>query len=142
MRDRAAAVPVLAGMRITGARESNGRAHLLLADCAGAEIDLIVDHVIGATGYETDVHRLPFLSSDMVGRMDLVGKSPRLSAQFESSIPGLYFAGPIATASFGPVMRFVAGAGFTSRRISAHLARSLRAGRVTARGNNWLAKSS
>lgn len=142
MRDRAKAVPVLAGMRITGARESNGRAQLRLADGTGAEMDLIVDHVIGATGYENDVRRLPFLSSDMVGRMDLVGNSPRLSAQFESSISGLYFAGPIATASFGPVMRFVAGAGFTSRRISAHLARSLRARRVTTQGNNWLAKSS
>lgn len=142
MRERAAGVPVLAGMRVTGAQEKNGRAQLNLGDSAGTEMDLIVEHIIAATGYENDVHRLPFLPPDLVGQMDLVGKTPRLSAQFESSIPGLYFAGPIAAASFGPVMRFVAGAGFTSRRISAHLARSFRARRNSAQRNSWLAKSS
>ena len=52
------------------------------------------------------------------------GIATRLSAQFESSVPGLYFVGPMAATSFGPVMRFAAGAGFTSRTIAAHLARS------------------
>ena len=45
-----------------------------------------------------------------------------LSADFESSLPGLFFAGPVAAASFGPVMRFAVGAKFTARRLSRHLA--------------------
>jgi hypothetical protein len=48
-----------------------------------------------------------------------------VSSEFESSVPGLYFLGPIAANSFGPVMRFAFGADFTARRISRHLANSI-----------------
>jgi hypothetical protein len=47
---------------------------------------------------------------------------PILSAHFESSVPGLYFAGLPSAYSFGPVMRFVAGAAFTAHKISVQLA--------------------
>jgi FAD-dependent urate hydroxylase len=129
MRERAAAVPLLAGFRLIGAEEHAGRARLRLADASAGESEIVADHVIAATGFDNDVRKLPFLHAGMLDRMRLTGRAPRLSAHFESSIPGLYFAGPIAAASFGPVMRFVIGAGFTSRRISAHLARALRAQR-------------
>jgi hypothetical protein len=41
-----------------------------------------------------------------------------LSAEFESSVAGLHFAGASAVASFGPLLRFIAGAGFAARRIT------------------------
>jgi hypothetical protein len=50
------------------------------------------------------------------------GNSPALSSHFESSIPGLYFTGLAAVASFGPLLRFVYGTRFMARRISGHLA--------------------
>jgi hypothetical protein len=37
-------------------------------------------------------------------------------------VPGLHFIGPAAANSFGPMLRFAAGAEFTSRRLSRHLA--------------------
>jgi hypothetical protein len=48
---------------------------------------------------------------------------PELSRHFESSVHGLYITGLATTGSFGPLMRFVAGADFTARRIGRHLAR-------------------
>jgi hypothetical protein len=35
---------------------------------------------------------------------------------FEPSVPGVYFVGIEAGNSFGPVMRFIFGAGFAARR--------------------------
>ena len=47
---------------------------------------------------------------------------PVLSAGFESSVPGLYFTGLAAAASFGPLMRFMYGADFAARTIGRRLA--------------------
>jgi hypothetical protein len=46
-----------------------------------------------------------------------------LSADFETSVPGLYVMGPAAAGSFGPLMRFMFGADFAVRRIDDRLAR-------------------
>ena len=54
-----------------------------------------------------------------------------LSSSFESSVPGLYFTGLAAANSFGPVMRFAFGAGYTSRHLSEMIAKS------TSRGREW-----
>jgi len=48
-----------------------------------------------------------------------------LSSSFESSVPGLYFAGVSAANSFGPVMRFAFGAGFAARTLTRALEKSL-----------------
>jgi hypothetical protein len=125
MKERAEAVPTLLGYSLSDARAKDGRVHLRLASAGGARRNVLADHVIAATGYRPDIRRLPFLSVDILEKLQLAGRLPRLSAHFESSVPGLYFAGPITAASFGPVMRFAAGADFTSRRISKHLMRSL-----------------
>ena len=50
------------------------------------------------------------------------GGAPIISANFESSEPGLYFIGVASAATFGPVMRFVAGAEFTVQNLSHRLA--------------------
>ncbi|MET7827056.1 hypothetical protein ABZT23_20525 [Streptomyces sp. NPDC005386] len=39
-------------------------------------------------------------------------------------MPGLYFTGSLAAATFGPVMRFVAGSAYAASRITRHTLRS------------------
>ncbi|WP_043465182.1 NAD(P)-binding domain-containing protein [Kitasatospora sp. MBT66] len=89
----------------------------------GTTPELEVDHVLAATGYRVDVGRLDYLSSELRGTVDRRnGGAPRLSAGFESSVPGLHFAGLSAADTFGPLMRFVCGTGFAARRISRSVA--------------------
>jgi thioredoxin reductase len=126
MKDRAAFVPRLLGCELQEARAVGGRVQLRLTRVDGSERQITADHVIAATGYQPEVRRLPFLSPDIVEQLKLIGRVPRLSAHFESSVPGLYFIGPIAAPSFGPVMRFAVGAEFTCQRVSRHLARGAR----------------
>jgi hypothetical protein len=63
-------------------------------------------HIIAATGYRTDIRRLPFLSVGITLQLKLFDNVPELSSHFESSAPGLFFVGPAAVESFGPVLRF------------------------------------
>jgi Pyridine nucleotide-disulphide oxidoreductase len=123
MKDRAASVPLLLGCSLQEARASRHGVQLRLLSMDGSTQIVEADHVIAATGYRADVHRFPFLSPAIIEQLRLIGKAPRLSVNFESSIPGLYFVGHVSTTTFGPVMRFVFGADFTSRTISRHLAR-------------------
>jgi hypothetical protein len=58
----------------------------------------------------------------LIAELAHVDGAPRLSRNFETSVPGLYVIGPAAANSFGPMLRFAAGAGFTSRRLSRHIA--------------------
>lgn len=128
MKDRAASVPLLLGCSLQEARLSKHGVQLRFVSMDGSTQIVEADHVIAATGYEADVHRFPFLSPAIVEQLHLIGKTPRLSVNFESSLPGLYFVGYASAPTFGPVMRFVFGADFTSRRISRHLA-NVRPGR-------------
>src|SRR5262252_79650 len=95
---------------------------------AGQDEKLIrVDHIISATGYEADVDRLPFLSPNLAADVKRIERAPELSPAFEStSVPGLYFVGPVASFSFGPLVRFVAGAEFAVPRISRHIVRNVK----------------
>jgi FAD-dependent urate hydroxylase len=122
MKYRVSSVPLHLGCSLREARVSGHSVQLQLIKLDGSSQMVEADHVIAATGYRADVHRLPFLSSAILERLHLIGKTPRLSVNFESSVPGLYFVGHASTTTFGPVMRFVFGADFTSRRISRHLA--------------------
>lgn len=127
MKDRAAQIPKLLRYELRKSVFFDNRVQLRLAAADGSIRQISVDHVIAATGYKIDVSRLSFLRPDILEQLQLVEQSPRLSPHFESSVPGLYFAGPITAINFGPVMRFAFGAGFTSRTISTHLARSVAA---------------
>jgi len=122
MKTRAEPVAKLLGHEVLYAREANGRLELRLGARDGSSRALVVDHAIAATGYRQDVRLLPFLDAEVTAGLDTLAGTPRLSSNFESSVPGLYFIGPIAANTFGPVMRFSIGAGFTSRRLSRHLA--------------------
>jgi cation diffusion facilitator CzcD-associated flavoprotein CzcO len=114
-------VPVLTGVRLVGASASNGGLRLQVTGPNG-EREVEADHVIAGTGYRVDVDRLAFLAPDLRARLERVHGAPRLSAGFESSVPGLYFVGLAAANSFGPAMRFVCGTRFAAERVSAHAA--------------------
>ncbi|HLY31537.1 MAG TPA: hypothetical protein VKQ36_10940, partial [Ktedonobacterales bacterium] len=51
-----------------------------------------------------------------------VDSQPILDSGFESSVPGLFFAGAISNYNFGPLCRFVAGARVSARHITRRLA--------------------
>ena len=118
-------VSMLLNTSISSASIAKGCVALQLSD--GKETRTIeVDHVIAATGYRIDLQRLNLLPSELRSEIRLTGKSPMLSAHFESSVPGLYFIGVAATNTFGPVMRFAYGADFTARRLSRHLGKAVK----------------
>ncbi|RKE22624.1 FAD-dependent oxidoreductase [Streptomyces sp. TLI_171] len=113
-------VPVVAGRALTGVEEVDGGVRLRLS---GTPEPVEAEHVVVATGYRVDVGRLELLDPPVREALRTHAGSPRLSAGFESSVPGLYFAGLAAADTFGPVMRFVCGTGFAARRLSDALAR-------------------
>jgi cation diffusion facilitator CzcD-associated flavoprotein CzcO len=119
-------LPVLAGHQLRAAEARNGRVALQFTDQNERAKELIADHVIAATGYRFNIQNLPFLNQNLKSRIKHEEQMPRLSAHFESTVPGLLFAGLAGANSFGPVMRFIAGTGFTARRISLHLAKDQR----------------
>jgi FAD-dependent urate hydroxylase len=116
-------VPVLLGHSLEGAEIKEGQVRLQLVDSEGCRSILSVDHVVAATGYRPDVHRLPFMSPRLTERLRLVENTPVLSANFETSIRGLHVVGLLSAYSFGPVVKFVAGSSYTARRVATHLAR-------------------
>jgi thioredoxin reductase len=126
VRDRIAGrVPFHLGVEITGANEEGGKVKLELKDQAGRLETIEIDHVIAATGYAVDVERLCFLSPALRQRIRRSEKAPALSANFESSVPGLYFLGLAAANSFGPLLRFACGADFAAGRLAKHLVKQV-----------------
>ena len=77
-----------------------------------------VDHALLATGYRVDIALYPFLAKPLLKSVETVNGYPKLNNGFESSVPGLHFLGAPAAWSFGPLMRFVAGADFASRNLT------------------------
>lgn len=113
-------IPVLLGCNPDYADVRGG---CIYVRCNGdqSHFELMTDHVIAATGYRVNVDRLAFLSGNIRSSLQSVESTPILSRNFESSVPGLYFVGLASAPGFGPVMRFLYGAGYTARRISKHL---------------------
>jgi thioredoxin reductase len=118
-------LPVHLGSTVRKAEAQNGRVHLTIETADGSRRELVADRVIAATGYKVDLGRLRFLSSEIRSKIKLLNGSPTLSTSFESSVPGLYFAGMASANSFGPVMRFAVGAGFTARTICGAIEKSV-----------------
>jgi len=121
MNDRISHVPQLLGYELIGAEVLGDRLRLDLTR-DGRHIGIETDHLIAATDYQPGLERLPFLPASLRASIRSVEDTPILSSRFESSVAGLYFVGPIAANSFGPVMRFGFGAKYASRRLSRHLA--------------------
>jgi cation diffusion facilitator CzcD-associated flavoprotein CzcO len=104
---------------VEGVRESGGRAALQLRSESGGASSLAVDHLIAGTGYKIDIDKIVFLDPSIRLKLARAGNSgsPRLSARFESSVPGLYFVGLTAAATFGPLLRFVHGTKFAATTV-------------------------
>jgi len=118
-------VPLHLGCTTQSAEIQNGKVRLSIQAEDGGKLEIITEHVIAATGYRVDMERLKFLNAEIRSKVKAVNGSPVLSKCFESSIPGLFFAGVAAANSFGPVMRFAFGAGFAARTITRALAKSV-----------------
>lgn len=125
IKHRLKPVPVTLGHLLHEAYEENGRPHLRFATRDGDQKVFSADHIIAATGYKPDLQRIHFISQDIMDGLNTINKTPRLNAYFESSMPGLYFAGPATANIFGPVMRFAIGAEFAAKQITRHLLRNL-----------------
>jgi thioredoxin reductase len=117
-------IPIITGAKIDEVRAENGRAHLVVSQANGCTMHISADHIIAATGYKVDVRRLSFLSGQIQSDLRCADQAPVLSRNFESSVRSLYFVGTASANSFGPMLRFVHGADFTARRLSAHLSAS------------------
>lgn len=123
LRDRfAGAVPVFAGHSLAESSVVDGRVRLVLRANGDAPLEIVTEHVVAATGYRVDVDRLELLDADIRAEIKRIAGAPALSSTFESSARGLYFAGLAAANSFGPLLRFVCGTDFTTRRIGGALA--------------------
>jgi hypothetical protein len=119
-------VPLLVGHALHSAQERSGGAVLNLIDAGGRQSMLRADHVIAGTGYRFRLQALPFFGREVLTRLDSIDGLPALSAGFESSVPGLYFAGLASAYDFGPVMRFIHGTNYAARRICAEIAAKAR----------------
>ncbi|MEV5123758.1 FAD-dependent oxidoreductase [Streptomyces decoyicus] len=125
LRDRfAGRVQVTQGRRIVRATVRDGRPVLALRGADGQGGELVADHVLAATGYRMDLAALDFLGQGLRTGIVTRAGGPLLDAGFGSSVPGLYFTGLPAAASFGPVMRFVCGTEFASPRLARAVARA------------------
>jgi thioredoxin reductase len=113
------------------------RSEVLAATMAGTRVRLATtgpdglstleaDHVIAGTGYEFDLERISFLDRRLVRDLHRHELAPKLDRHFQSSVPRLYFMGPVAAESFGPLVRFVAGAPFAVSRLTAHISKQVR----------------
>ncbi|MFG2458646.1 FAD-dependent oxidoreductase [Streptomyces sp. NPDC048523] len=108
--------------RILKADTSRGHPSLEVRTDAGTMDRLAADHIIAATGYRVDLAAMDFLGHELRTALAVSRGTPRLGAGYVSSVPGLYFTGLPAAASYGPVMRFVCGTEFASPRLAHHLA--------------------
>ncbi|MFF7169578.1 FAD-dependent oxidoreductase [Streptomyces pseudovenezuelae] len=108
--------------RILKADTADGRPTLEVLTPAKSPDRLDADHVIAATGYRVDLAAMDFLGHELRTALAVSRGTPRLGAGYVSSVPGLYFTGLPAAASYGPVMRFVCGTEFASPRLARHLA--------------------
>jgi FAD-dependent urate hydroxylase len=124
LRDRVEhKIPIHFGVTVVGAHEASGRVTLELRHAKnGSQCPLIVDHVIAGSGYDINVERIGFIDPKLRCAIERLAYAPKLNASFASSVPGLYFIGPASAMSFGPLFRFVVGAEYTARAVSAHLA--------------------
>jgi cation diffusion facilitator CzcD-associated flavoprotein CzcO len=121
LQPRLCSVPVAVGTTITHVSPSGTRLAIKLSD--GTQ--RTVDHALLATGYRIDVRRYSFLDEGLARAIRMVSDAdgyPALDRGFESSVSGMHIVGAPAAASFGPLMRFVAGTGYAARALTRRIA--------------------
>jgi FAD-dependent urate hydroxylase len=127
--ERLKSVPMNLGRSAVRAAEVSGRVKIQLDDGSVRS----VDHVLLGTGYQVDVSKYPFLDPKLANSISRFGGYPRLSDGFESSVPGLHFLGAPAIWSFGPLMQFVVGTHYSSRKLLRYIAGKTAGQRVQVR---------
>jgi len=116
--------PVHLGWHIAGATATGSGVELRLRHADGRTQALQADHVVCATGFRTEIDRLPFLDRPLKQAIRTLHGAPLLSRNFETSVADLFMVGPSAALTFGPLMRFAVGAKYTSARLGRHLGKS------------------
>jgi len=92
-----------------------------LGDRVALDLDVgerVFDRVLLGTGYQIDIARLGILGPQLLDRIVRAEGSPLLRPGFESSVPKLHFVGSYAVKSFGPLLRFIAGAPYAARAVA------------------------
>ncbi|GAA0616729.1 hypothetical protein [Streptomyces crystallinus] len=90
---------------------------------------LLADRLTTAAGYRPSTERVTLLSMPVRRRLSRTPDAPPwVDTRFESAHPGLFFAGLLTTAFFGPLMGSALGADFTARRILKGVRRRLGTG--------------
>jgi FAD-dependent urate hydroxylase len=112
--------PLHTGVTVTAARPETGVVRLTVISGDGGS-EITAEHVIAATGYRPDLGKLGFLGQGISATLRTVGGTPLVGRGYESSVPGLYFTGPLVAPSYGPVMRFVFGTRHAAPALSRHL---------------------
>jgi thioredoxin reductase len=115
-------VKIATGQNIICAGETGGQVLLRLED--GTERRF--DHVLLATGYRVNIHQHRFFPRSLKDSIRTIDGYPDLDNGFESSVAGLHFLGAPAALSFGPLMRFVSGTGYSAMMLARHIAASAR----------------
>ncbi len=93
------------------------------------------DHVVLATGYRSDIARLNLFAPRLLDEIRCIDGSPELSLGLQSSVPNLHFVGSAAVMSYGPLMRFIAGAGYAARHLTHHIRAQRDLGRTIRTGS-------
>jgi FAD-dependent urate hydroxylase len=83
---------------------------------------LVVDRVVLATGYKPDLANVPYLRP-LLDRIETADGFPVLDEHFQTSVPGLFMPGFVATKDFGPFFGFVRGCPAAATLIVAGLRR-------------------
>ena len=102
-------VPIKLGRSVVSAAVVGKRVKVILDDGT----DRTVDHVLLGTGYRVDISKYEFLGPELVQLIDRINGYPILKEGLESSVPGLHILGAPAAWSFGPLMQFVSGTGYS-----------------------------
>jgi cation diffusion facilitator CzcD-associated flavoprotein CzcO len=117
--DRLRNVKITVGRGVADARMLGDEVALKLDD--GSERR--VDHVLLGTGYQVDIAKYGFFSTELARSIQQLDGYPKLSSGFCCSVPGLHFIGATAARSFGPLLYFVAGTEFASRELMSYLSK-------------------
>ncbi len=132
--------PQLLGWSITEAElmeaphPHDRRIKLILTNAELETREHLTSHIIAGTGFRVDLRRYRFLADSIRTQVRCrKNGAPILSNHFESSVKGLYLVGPVASSTFGPLLRFAAGSKFAATQVTERLVRNFGTQRPDAR---------
>jgi len=89
--------------------------------------EVIVDHIILATGYKVDISQVPFISNgNMMSILSIHNGFPVLDEHFQSNLPGLFITSMPASNDFGPFFGFTISARTSATLIGKELMKNLK----------------